>query len=284
MTNTTNNQSLIDIQSLLDAGAAHCEAQHVGGCDPYAVVPKNYKLEYLRPETDVPLPDYIKQTVQIAELDSFARYVKRYQSVTTQIFGVLTEQDATFTAIFDYHRASKDGATATPANRTAHRAIYRCPASHAWKQWRNNNTRAMKQEEFAKFIDDNAPDIIEPDSATLMELLLNFESKTDVQFATKLVRQSGARVLEYTETIDATGTTSSGKMKVPETFKLGFPIFQGGKSFVLDAKLYFRAGGGKLAISYELRRPHEVVESAIRDMITDIMTATGIEPVIGEVQ
>jgi hypothetical protein len=47
-------------------------------------------------------------------------------------------------------------------------------------------------------------------------------------------------------------------------------------AYELLAKLFYKVGDGKLSISYELYRPHAVVELAIKDLIEDIAQATGI--------
>lgn len=277
--------ALVDFKQLFDLGASQAGPIGLPGFRPLVVVPDGYKTQPLDFEQPAPLLDYIRQSVTLADLDSFAAYVKRYQSPTTLIFAKVTTTGATFTAIFDYHRAKSDKLekSDTQANRVAHRATYPCPRSHEWQQWSDNNGKAMSQEAFARFVDANMPDITSPDSALLLELILNFEAKSNVSFSSEVKPQSGARVLKYAESIEGTGNTSQGTMKVPELIGINVPIFYGGKRFPLQAKLFYRPSGGKLNISYELRRPHEVVDLAIKDIVADIKAETAIAPLLGEV-
>lgn len=39
--------------------------------------------------------------------------------------------------------------------------------------------------------------------------------------------------------------------------------------------------GGKLAIWYELIRPHKVIEAAFRDTLETVINGTGITPLLG---
>lgn len=295
---TPGAPALLDIGALLAAGAAQGSIKRESGFRPIVLVPDGYTTEALEFAQPEPLKDFIDQTVELKTLESFAAYVKRYQSSTTVVFADVTDTGAKFTAIFDYHAAAKDGDevakpgnnTATGINalastsqprRTAHRAIYGCPHSYEWRQWSEKNGKAQGQEDFARFIDSNSVDVVNPDSASLLELALNFQMKSNVDFSSDIVRQSGARALKYTETISATGGQTPGSISVPEEITLKLPVFHGGKLVELKAKLFYRAPGGKLSISYEVRRPHEAVQAAITDVVADITAQIGIAPFVG---
>jgi len=292
---STDNQSLIDIRGLLNAGAAQGALKEKSGFTPLVLVPEGYRTEQLPFAIDPPLKDHIAQQISLGDLDSFARYVKRYQSGTTIILAALSSSGGSFTALFDYHRGSKDvdgseqdlhantatGIRSTPANRVAHRANYPLPNSFPWQQWMGSNKFAFSQEKFGAFIDANIPDITAPDSASLLDMVLNFEMKSAVDFKSKMVRTTGARALTFTETAEMGGGTAEGTIKVPETLSLLMPIFQGGKPYSITAKLFYRVNNGKLTISYELYRPEQVIETAIKDVIADITSATGITPFVG---
>jgi uncharacterized protein YfdQ (DUF2303 family) len=287
---------LIDITALLAAGAGTAPVKHEPGYTPLVLVPDGYTAKPLEHEKPKPLKEFIDQRVTLSTLESFAAYVKRYQSSTTVILAEVSDTGATFTAVFDYHQAAKDATIAptcatgvanvdlTQANRLAHRAIYKCPRSFEWQQWHGNNARAMDQEKFAAFIEANVPDITDPTSGTLLEMVLNFEMKSNVDFKSNIVRQNGARTLTFNETIEATGGTTAGSIKVPEEIGLKLPIFHGGKPYEFRAKLYYKAPGGKLQISYELKRPHEQLQAAIKDVMADIATETNITPLAGRLE
>jgi uncharacterized protein YfdQ (DUF2303 family) len=249
------------------------------GRSPFVLVPKDHDLQYLEEEAVPPLPDFIRQNVTLTDLESFVAYVKGFATHTTTIFAKANEHGGSFTAVLDYHEGGKDG----QPRRAAHVATYPCPLSVEWRTWLAKNGAAQKQEAFAEFIDANAADVIAPDSAVLLELALNFEMRSNVNFQSDIRRTTGGKTLKFTEEIEA-GRSGGGEMKVPDSLKLRLPVFEGGKAYEIDARLEFRVNGGKLTIAYILRRPHEVVRKAIADLRADVAAATGIAPLSGEIQ
>lgn len=266
------------IVELLGAGVTLAGPIEAAGRRPCVLVPDGYGLQFLEREDIAPVPDHIRQKVELVDLDSFTAYVLRYKQHTTAIFATATDSGASFTAIFDYHETGRDG----NAGRSVHIATYPCPLSNEWRVWSGQNARGQKQEEFSEFIDANARDVTAPDSAALLELAMNFESRSDVQFQSDIRRSgAGGRTLRFVETIEAGRSGTAGEMKVPDSLQISVPVFEGGKKFSVDARLEFRVNGGRLAITYHLRRPQDTVRQAIADLRTDIATATEITPLLG---
>jgi hypothetical protein len=273
-----------EISALLAAGASQAGPKSATGFKPYAVVPEGYKTEPLVAAVDPPLPDHIKQVVSLGDTESFGAYVNRYKTPDTMLFSKISEGEggASFLAILDYHKIRSES-DSTQANRTNHKGKYDLPFSPEWKKWRAASGNWMSQADFAQFIDDNMPDITRPNGADLLELALNFEARQRVHFSSTITPQSGARVLKYTEEVDGESNTRGpeGTIKVPDTISLLLPVFYHGKKFEAVAKLYYRVNSGKLVISFAIRRPHEIVENSVRDIIKDITAETGITPLVG---
>jgi uncharacterized protein YfdQ (DUF2303 family) len=269
-------------QELLDAGKALGAPIRLDGYAPCLIVPEHYKLVPLEPAKPLPVLDYIKSAVELTDVESFIAYVKRYQTAETVIFATLPLNGAppSFTAVFDYHAAKADGAE-QQARRVAHKATYPCPFSVEWLAWTERNGKPQPQMDFVNFIEANAIDVVAPDSATMMEMVMNFEARTEVVFTSKVDRTMGAKVLLFNEKIDANSNGPLSSMKVPEFLELRLPVFEGGEAFPIRARMEYRPRDGALKIAYHLLRPVDVLREALASLDADIEAATGIAPMSG---
>lgn len=280
------------IKELIQHGAALSAVREAGGRHPFAIVPDGFKLEYLKQkEADElpPLLDHIRQSVTLQTPESFVAYVKLFRKGNTRIFATpldlnaLEKFDAAaarFTALLDFHES---GAASAP-KRNAHVATYPLPLSIELKTWLKKNSEPQGQDAFIKFIEENQIDIIEPTAASLMELVLNFESKSSVVFTSKSNRVSGGRELVFNEKVDI-GQGAEGTLKVPEMITLKLPIFEADREYEMKARLEYRPSGGKLNITYHLQRPQKVLREAFKDVHATIEcaeTGIGIEILTGE--
>lgn len=271
-------------EELLRAGKALGAPQIVQGTDrePYCIVPEGYRFQPL-PRADIPpLLDHIREDVELHDAESFVAYVKAFRTATTKIFATAAKLadvrpgnsgGAEFTALLDYHEGGKE----RKAARVGHTATYPVPMSLEFATWLAINGKAMAQMDFVSFVEANAPDIVTPDSATLQEIGLKFESTTTATFQSKVDRATGGRTLMYKEDVDAGGV---GQIKVPEWMELRMPVFEGGAPYPMHARLEWRPTNGRLTIAIHLQRPHEVFRMALlhlraeiaHDLETEILT------------
>ncbi len=154
-----------------------------------------------------------------------------------------------------------------------HTATHSCRPTNEWIRWVNQSGKAMNQVQFAEFIEDNLLDIHAPPGADLLELARNLEAKKTIKFSSSFRSTDGQRKLVYDE--DVQSGTSKGDMKVPETFILGLMVFKGGASYKVEARLRYRFPEGKLSFSYDLVRPHKIIEAAFNDVFTKIAKECG---------
>lgn len=271
------------LNSALAAGKALGGPIKAEGREPMIIIPEGFKAEVPPHQKLAPLPDHVIQSVTLNDCESFAAYVKRYQNAETVIFASLPtpSTSAQFLAIFDYHAAQKDGEADKQARRAAHRATYPCPYSPEWKLWTAVNGQALHQAAFIEFIDQNTPDIVTPDSATLMQLAMNFESRTNVKFRTAVDRVTGGRQLTFVEQVETGPEGNPEKVKVPEVFTLRLPVFEGGTPFEQKGRFEWRPSDGKLKVTIQLYRPEETIRTALDALRADIVAATEIEPLTG---
>lgn len=154
-----------------------------------------------------------------------------------------------------------------------HTAFYECPLSAEWKAWSKANKNLFEQAEFAQFIEDNLPDIVEPSGADMLEISRTLEAKKKINFASGIRLSNGQQELTYEEQV--AGTASKGKLQIPEVFKIGIPVLEGGPRYSVQARLRYRIDGGALVMWFDLLRPHKIIEDAVLAVWKDIEAGTG---------
>lgn len=236
----------------------------------FAVVHDGYSLHDL--QEYMSQPRRLKAAKTLHTEESFCRYVTLYKTAATLI---MADVDQTrFLATLDYHGSS------TEASHCDHTAVYSCPLSDEWKLWTGSDGTKFSQADFARFLEENLVDIVEPDGATIYEITRTLEAKKKVEFKSGVRLESGSVQLQYNEDVEAKG---KGSLEIPATFKIGLPVFQGGERYELDAFLRYRIGdSGGLTFHYDLHRPHRVLEDAFARIATAINEAVSIEPMFGK--
>ena len=263
-------QSTIDNSLVRDIAGLAMMAQEVKRVDdendqPFIVVPEGHTIESL--EHTLAQPSRIVASITMRDAASFIGYVKRHADDGSSIYGQLGMQPK-FVAIID------DNEPTDPQWRQ-HTVSYSCPLSREWATWTgtNNNKKPRSQEEFAQFIEDNLLDIIEPASADILLISRTLEAKKAVNFASAVRLDNGEVQFTYNEEIR--GTAGKGQMKVPETFVIAIPVFEGDALYKITARLRYRIKDGDLTIWYDLEREHKTIEAAAKAVWSAIEEATG---------
>lgn len=249
---------------LLSLGASIGNAKIIGDDGtPYTTVPEGYRIESL--EAMLSMPVRKRGKITLNDSKSFIAYFKKH-SLISSIYGQINPP--CFIAVIDDHGKSDAGWR-------EHFAEYKCPLSEEWETWVRNNTRQMTQAEFAKFIEDNLPDVVTPPGADMLEISRSLEAKKKVNFASGIRLQNGQNELIYEEQIQ--GTAAKGKLQIPEIFSLGIPVLDGGPRYKVDARLRYRINEGRLSFWYDLVRHHKVLENAVMDVWKEISEQTAQE-------
>lgn len=226
-------------------------------------------------------PAVVRASVAVNDVDSFNAYVNKYRRSENDrliIFADVTETGASFLAVLDYIH---DGSCM--ADRGDHRVSYTCKPTPEWARWTAFNKKQMSQLDFAQFVEDNAPDFVDPSSAEMQEIALTLEAKTDGEFSSAARLQNGSFRLRYNETVTAKAG-ENGNVDIPSTFTIGIAPFVGFAPWKIEARLRYRINGGKLLFWYELVRTHKVIELAAKEVIDKITTATAVTPLLGSLQ
>lgn len=263
----TNN-----VREALKAGAALAEVRIVDGT-PLVVVPEGFKVEDLSEHLDT--PTRIKRQVKALSLDGFLAYWARANDTAKvgRAAIYVNSLNHMFVAIFD------DDQVGMPAWRQ-HSMIYDCPLSEEWVNWTGNQGKLMPQADFARFIEENLPDIVEPTADIILKLARELEAKRSVDFGQATRLDTGVTSIRFQETINASTTT--GEIALPDTFALGIAVFKGGEKYKVPCRLRYsvpRQAGEGLKMGYVIDRPYKLIDAAFDDLVAVIAEKTA-QPMI----
>lgn len=258
---------------LLRAGAALATPRKNPDADgaAYTIVPDGHQLQTL------PVVDRPKRPtglVHLRDAKSFTSFWLTQSGPASRIYATL--EPAKFVAVFDDTPAYCSNVEYTRfTDWRQHRADFVVPASREWKIWTEANKKHMSQLQFAEFLLDNMPDVIEPDGASLYQLSLNFEATQSGKFVATQRLQDGSHDLQWR------ADNSGGTVKLPEHITINIPVFENEAAVQMSARLRYRCKDGDLKLWYELVRPHKVLEASFREVWTRIETGCKTSILLG---
>jgi uncharacterized protein YfdQ (DUF2303 family) len=268
------NESTTDVQAAIAAGAAIGDPRTVPLDDAergvYTVVPEGYEVKSL--EEFLPAPLRVRQRVKVEDVASFIAYLKEYSNPSSSKVFFAPEAES-FEAIIDYHITSQ------AAEWCDHTAAFTPHRSLEFQTWMAQNRKQMTQVDFARFLEENLPDVVEPNSAELLEIALTFEAKKEVEYSSGVRLQNGQIQFTYNEIVR--GASKTGTIDVPEQIVLGIPIHHNGDRYRIPARLRWRLQEGKCVFWFEIVRPQRFIEDAIREMREKITAETSLAVLTG---
>ncbi|MDB5988886.1 MAG: hypothetical protein JWQ10_289 [Herbaspirillum sp.] len=255
------NKNIVDLVCTSQA------ARSVGPDDvPFVIVPEGYEVHDL--EKTLQRPMRKRGTATFNDAASFVDYFKLHQ-MASRIYGQV--EPPKFIAVMNDNRKDEPGWG-------DHRAVYNCPLSKEWLEWKKFAGQPRDQIAFSEFIESHTPDIIstandEPTGAMMLEVATSFKAQKKVNFASGQRLDNGQVDFVFQEEIQGQAG-SKGHIKVPERFYIGIPVFEGGAPYRIEAKLRYRLKDGSLSMWFDLVRDHKVQEAAFMDIWKEIADGT----------
>ena len=235
------------------------------------VIPEGYRAERVGP-LETPLPR-IKQAVILHDRDSFIAYLNRYKSEATRIFaepGFLANGAARVVATMDYHQPNA-------ADYGVHVATYSPRYSDQWMRWHTAAKTPMKQAEFAEFIEETRADIVEPEAAKLLDIVRTFKASRKTEFDSVVYQPNGSVSLTYDDKTEQKGASGA----LPETMKLGIPVYFRGTPYAVPVFVRFKVGGGAVQFALKIDRADVIEDAAFGELTKQVHEATGIDVYLG---
>ena len=234
----------------------------------HIAVPKAFELKTIDTEALLLNPRRTVLSPGFADAASFVAYIKRHATPATVLWTSFDPQlfKLGFTAVFD------DAQMGIPGWRK-HRATFTPDMSAEWKAWKSKDGSAMKQVEFAEWLQEHDTDIATdgndgmPTSLQMLDMATNFVMNEERQLKSVIKLQGGGVRLNYIAD-SAEGTEEA--MRVFEKFQLGLPVFHGGNAFYIKARLKYRKNNAAVSFHYELIRADRVYLAAASKLIDDV--------------
>ncbi|MFC0243653.1 DUF2303 family protein [Rhodopseudomonas telluris] len=235
--------------------------------------PAGYDYVEVTPDNSVPVlqPKIIDQAVTLQNVDALVAYVERFKGEASLMFADI--EASRIVAAIDYH--GKD-----EPSLVKHRGTLALPFSEEWKIWRELDGKLQQQLDFARFIEENNPDISAPPAADLLEAVRDLQARRQVNFI-KAVRTSSDN--ENFEFSDETEARTRGGLELPTQFVLHLPVYFGEPPTEIRAFLRWRLDEGKLWLGIKLHRAEHVRQAAFRQIVTSVVERTGVDVIFGKI-
>lgn len=216
---------------------------------------------------DLTTPEYTGQparkqgTTTVRDAVSFTAYFDKHADPDTEVYA--DADRLTVTAVLDAHTADKP-------RWSGHRLRLELRTTEAWVQWLNLDGKLQPQEQFAEFLEDHLPDLLEPSAADMLEIAQSIQGATRVEWQNSTRLSSGQRQFQFVETVTAKAG-QKGHLTVPETFTIGLVPFEGSEGYKITARFRYRLSkDGGLSLGYKLERPGDTLRTAFADVVTAI--------------
>lgn len=252
----------------------------------FAFTPGDMSMKELTRDDALPslLPDHIDQAVTIETIESFGDYVNRFKTPLTSIFGEIAENR--MVAVMDYHvppSPLKEGEEALTdvlggPQFAAHRVTLRLPFALEFKTWSAVSGKMMTQLEFARFLEENAADILVPSGADLLEVARDLHAVRKVDFRKAVRTSTDVENFEYS---DSTEAKTSGGVEVPTKFMIAIPVYFGEEPVTFHAFLRWNLADGQLSLGVVLHRAEHVRQAEFKRLVARVVEVTQCPAVFG---
>lgn len=224
-----------------------------------------------------PQPANKQASVRLFDVRSFAEYINEHKIPgKTRIFASPDKFEVW--CFVDYLEAGANG----KGSWALHNVELKLMQSEEWRRWKEHNSKILSQEDFCEFLEENALDVVSPDSAQMQEMALTIEATKNARFKSTMKLSDGSRLLNWVEEVNASAG-KDGTLKIPERFKLYIPLHLGGDRTEVEAVFRIRISDqGRLGLMYKLLREQEVQHTAMRLMRDTIEHLTELPVYVGE--
>lgn len=238
----------------------------------HAFVPRNFDLKEL-PDA-ARLHPWPQQRVTVDDRASLVSYANRYSDERSIL--IADYDKGTISARLDWHRHNQDqddGRTGP----NAHSATLKLRPSEEFMRWNEFAGKLHPQDEFARFLEENAADVNDPEAATMIEISRDFEASVGQTYKSSVRLDNGDRRMVF-----ETDTKAQNGIVVPQRFTLSVPLYQGEHPDILTALFRWRAAGdGSVRLGFEWHRVEYMRQAHFAAIAAAVAEETGLPVFIG---
>jgi hypothetical protein len=263
-------------RAALDAAieAARLAAPVITGLDGalHAFVPKSFDLKALA--NPYALPPHVIQAVTVDDRTSLSAYANRFSDKRSII---IADYDAsTISAKLDWH-PDNAGDGAGKASSNTHSVTLRLRFSEEFARWNAMAGKLHPQEDFARFLEENAADVAFPEASQMIEISRDFEATVGQSYKSSVRLDNGDRRLRF-----ESESKAMNEVIIPQRFTLSVPIYNGEAPDTLTALFRWRAQpGGGIMLGFEWHRLEYQRRAHFQQIAATAAEETGLPYYIG---
>jgi uncharacterized protein YfdQ (DUF2303 family) len=214
----------------------------------FAVVPDGWTIQGLeqyqeRPNRHTACPTFV-------EVKSLAEYVNRFRRPDTMI--TASYDAASIVAVID------GDAPDLPAWRE-HYATFAARIDETLEAWLKISGKALSQVDFGLFLEDHAVDVVVPEAAAVMDMVMTFDATNKVVFKSAQRLSDGSRQFQYVEENEA-----KGGVTLPDHFMILAPVYRGMEPQRIKFMVRYRIDEGKLRFQVDMHDRTKVMRDAFQ--------------------
>ena len=219
-----------------------------------------------RRELDQRPPAHKEGVYVFTEPEGLIDYLRIHGSGATEVWG--GEKSGTILAVIDGHSGDEPG-------RERHRATLQLTHTKDWTEWVGKSGVGMTQIDFAEFIEDHLPNIVEPSPGDMLTIAQSLQARKSVEFKASHRLQDGNVGLQWEETTTAKAG-AKGQLEIPARFTIGLQVYEGMDAWRITARLRYRIHeGGRLTLAYILDRPEDARREAFAAAVATVEEGSG---------
>lgn len=230
----------------------------------FLLVPEGFGVESLKQFQSA--PDSIEADHQFVDVISLAAYLAIFMNDATMIC-----------ANYETARikATLDGDAPNAPSHKRHTATFRAMTHDVTAAWLGICGKSMTQIDFGLFLEDHATDVVSPDSADVMDMVMKFDAIKKVEFKSSTRLSDGSRQFQYVEENEARGGVT-----LPDHFVILAPVYQGMEPQRIKFMVRYRINDGKLRFQVDMHDKDTVMRAAFDRCVDALKTEIGKDQTI----
>lgn len=260
-----------DTQTLLDALTASQETKFVGK-KPLLVVPHAAELMSLERHMESPIAH--SGNACMSRVESFIDYVNDFKTEHSRLYIIEGSSGLPqMRCIFD------DREKDVPSW-SAFSVVFDPKYSRQLEAWSSWNGNWKRPDNFAKFLNTNRLDVVDPEAATLIEIIRDIRGTANVEFKEAVDEHTGAKNHAYAEKVTLKG--GKNEVTVPTGFNIAIPIYERQRKRIrINCHLSAMVEDGKVMFCYEMDQFEEIRDVVIDELVTDVVAKTQVNAFYG---
>ncbi len=246
----------------------------------YALVPPGFQKVELTDDTR--LAPWPQARIIVDDQASMIKYVNRFstpRSVLMADFNSLA-----ITARLDWHADNTEQVmtrsqiiTRSQTGPDEHSVTLKLLPSEEFTRWDKMQGKQHAQADFARFLEENAVDILHPDAASMIELSRDFEATQSNSYKSAVRLDNGDRALTF-----QSETNAQSRIVIPQKFTLSIPVYNGEAPDELTALFRWRPSSGTgVTLGFEWHRVEYQRRAHFAAIAHAVAEDTGLPVIMG---